>query len=89
MYKNLFSMFGYISTKFSFEDIVDDQILLNFFPSIKVEFLDEEITVVTHEEGDVPKNIYFNKIEGKVYEFESFTYKGKKLFEIDGKRIPK
>lgn len=89
MYKNLLNMFGYISAKYSFEDIVDNQILLNFFPSIKVEFLDEEITVVVHEEGDVPKNIYFNKIEGKVYEFESFTYKGKKLFEIDGKRIPK
>lgn len=88
MYKNLFSMFGYISVNRSFEEIADDQILLNFFPSIKVEFIDEEITVVAHEEGDVPKPIYFNKIEGKVYEFESFDYKGKKLFQIDGKRIP-
>lgn len=89
MYKNLFSMAGYISRTNNFEDIADNPILLNYFPSIKVEFLNEEITVVSHEEGDVPKSIYFNQVEGKLYEFESFDYKDKKLFQIDGKRIPK
>lgn len=89
MYRNLFNMTAYISKKNDFEGIVDNEILTMFFPSIKVEFLDEEITVVAHEEGDVPTNIYFNKIEGKKYEFASFNYKGKRLFQIDGKRIPK
>lgn len=88
MYKNLFNMTGFISQHKSFEDIADTPLLLNFFPSIKAEFLNEEIKVVAHEEGDVPANIYYNKMEGKKYEFKSFTYEGKKLFQIDGKRIP-
>ena len=88
MYKNLFDMTSYISEHNSFEDIADNEMLLKFYPSIRVEFINEEITVVAHEEGDVPTNIYYNKIEGKKYEFTSFNYKGKKLFQIDGKRIP-
>lgn len=89
MYKNLLDMIHYISSNYEFDIITESEDMLKFFPSIKVDFIDEEINVVMHEVGEVPTNIYFNKIEGKTYEFQSFDYAGKKLFQINGKRIPK
>jgi len=88
MYRNLLNMISYISSNNTFETIVDSAHMLKFFPSIRVDFVDEEISVSSYEPGEVPTNIYFNKIEGKKYEFQSFDYVGKELFQIGGKRIP-
>lgn len=89
MYRNLYNMINHISSNNKFETIVDSENMLKFFPSIHVDFVDEEIAVSSYEPGEVPSSIYFNKIEGKKYEFQSFDYTGKKLFQIGGKRIPK
>lgn len=88
MYKNLYNMTDYISTNNDFETISESNLLLNFYPSIKVDFINEEFVTQRPAEGEVPTSIYFNKIEGKKYEFVSFDYTNKKLFKIDGKRIP-
>lgn len=86
MYKKLYEMIQFIS-KNDFIKIAEHPHMLKFFPSIKVDFINKEIQQSDINPEDKPQSIYYIKEEGKVYNVTPFIYEGKKLFNINGKKI--